>query len=465
MTNPYRSLPSIDAVIADKRVSEIAKLHGHDAVVNLAREILETQRIKISRGGEKSEDTVTLLLARSKSLESRLVGVVNATGVIIHTNLGRAPLSRSAIEAMRRITTSYSTLEFDLSDGTRSSRDQHLESLLCSLTGAEAALVVNNGASALLLALAALCAGGEVPISRGQLVEIGGGFRIPDVMRESGAVIVEVGTTNRTYASDYEMAMNDDTKGVLRVHSSNFTTIGFTASTSIADLAEIAERRNLVLIDDLGSGALIDTQEYGLASEPLVQDSVSAGAHVVLFSGDKLIGGPQAGIIVGRKHEIDLMKRHPLARAVRIDKASIAGLIETLKHYSTGKAIQEIPVWQMIAEPVDQLAMRARRWARVCPQHCETLEEHSTIGGGSLPGEEIPTVVCAIRPPTGDVDELVMTLRKRPIPIIARIKDERVLLDPRTVDPREDGHVEQALSTICSAHRPTSISGSTSPER
>lgn len=465
MTNPYRSLPSIDAVIADKRVSEIAKLHGHDAVVNLAREILETQRIKISRGGETSEDTVTLLLARSKSLESRLVGVVNATGVIIHTNLGRAPLSRSAIEAMRRITTSYSTLEFDLSDGTRSSRDQHLESLLCSLTGAEAALVVNNGASALLLALAALCAGGEVPISRGQLVEIGGGFRIPDVMRESGAVIVEVGTTNRTYASDYEMAMNDDTKGVLRVHSSNFTTIGFTASTSIADLAEIAERRNLVLIDDLGSGALIDTQEYGLASEPLVQDSVSAGAHVVLFSGDKLIGGPQAGIIVGRKHEIDLMKRHPLARAVRIDKASIAGLIETLKHYSTGNAIQEIPVWRMIAEPVDQLAMRARRWARVCPQHCETLEEHSTIGGGSLPGEEIPTVVCAIRPPTGDVDELVMTLRKRPIPIIARIKDERVLLDPRTVDPREDGHVEQALSTICSAHRPTSISGSTSPER
>lgn len=465
MTNPYRSLPSIDAVIADERVSELAKTHGHDVVVNLAREILKTQRAKISHDGEKNEDTVTLLLEQSESLESRLVGVVNATGVIIHTNLGRAPLSRSAIEAMRRITTSYSTLEFDLSHGTRSSRDQHLESLLCTLTGAEAALVVNNGASALLLALAALCAGGEVPISRGQLVEIGGGFRIPDVMRESGAAIVEVGTTNRTYASDYEMALNDNTKGVLRVHSSNFTTIGFTASTSIADLAEIAKRRNLVLIDDLGSGALIDTQQYGLASEPLVQDSILAGAHVVLFSGDKLIGGPQAGIIVGRKRELDVMKHHPLARAVRIDKASIAGLAETLKHYSTGNAVKEIPVWRMIAEPVDQIAMRARRWARVCPEHCDTIEEHSTVGGGSLPGEEIPTVVCSLRPPTGDVDELVMTLRKRPIPIIARIKDERVLLDPRTVHPREDGHVEQALSTICSAHRPTSISGRNRPGR
>jgi L-seryl-tRNA(Ser) seleniumtransferase len=463
VTNPYRSLPSVDSLLADRRVMALAEAHGREAITNLAREVLDAQRDEIGRGNGAIEDTVDLLVARTSSLEPTLVRVINATGVIIHTNLGRAPLARSAIDAMQRVTQSYSTLEFDIAEGTRGSRHTHLEPLLCSVTGAEAALVVNNGASALLLALAALCADREVPISRGQLVEIGGGFRIPDVMRQSGAHLVEVGTTNRTYARDYEAAITEETAALLRVHSSNFAVIGFTATATIAELAELAAKHKIALIDDVGSGALLDTQQYGLAAEPTVQESVEAGADVVLFSGDKLVGGPQAGIVVGKREAIESMRQHPLARAVRIDKASIAALAATLKHYAVGDAETEIPVWRMIAEPVEQLSHRARRWARTCPAHGETLEERSTVGGGSLPGEELPTVVCAITPPDGDADAFAAQLRARPTPIVARIKDGRVLLDPRTVDPREDGHVEQALATICGSHqarpRPLSRNG------
>jgi len=454
VTNPYRALPSIDSLLADSRVTALSETHGRDAITNLAREILDEQREEISRGdGAEIADAVDLLVERSGTLEPSLVRVVNATGVIIHTNLGRAPLARSAIEAIQRITQSYSTLEFDIADGVRGSRHQHLEALLCNVTGAEAALVVNNGASALLLALAALCEDGEVPISRGQLVEIGGGFRIPDVMRQSGAHLVEVGTTNRTYARDYEAAVTERTAGLLRVHSSNFAVIGFTEETPIGELAELARRHDVVLIDDVGSGALLDTQQYGLAREPRVQESIEAGTDVVLFSGDKLVGGPQAGIVVGRRAAIDAMRRHPLARAVRIDKASIAALVATLKHYAIGDAEAEIPVWRMISDDVDAISRRARRWARTCTAHADTIEEQSTVGGGSLPGEMLPTVVCAITPPDGDADSFAAELRRRPTPIIARIKDGRVLLDPRTVDPREDGHVEQALAAICGSQR------------
>lgn len=468
MTNPYRALPSVDSLLADSRVTALSETHGREAIANLAREVLDEQREEIGRGSE-IEDTVDLLVARSGGLEPTLVRVVNATGVIIHTNLGRAPLSRSAIDAIQRTTQSYSTLEFDVAEGERGSRHQHLEPLLCSVTGAEAALVVNNGASALLLALAALCAGGEVPISRGQLVEIGGGFRIPDVMRQSGARLVEVGTTNRTYVRDYEAAISEDTAGLLRVHSSNFAQVGFTTSASITELGALAQRHDLSLIDDVGSGALLDTQQYGLAPEPMVQESVHAGSDVVLFSGDKLVGGPQAGILVGRREAIETMRQHPLARAVRIDKASIAALAATLKHYALGDAVAEIPIWRMIAADVDTISRRARRWARTCSAHGETIDEQSTVGGGSLPGEELPTVVCAITPPDGDADALAAELRARPTPIIARIKDDRVLLDPRTVDPREDGHVEQALAALCGSHqmtpRPLSRNGTPPPGR
>ena len=469
MTNPYRSLPSVDSLLADSRVAALSAAYGRDTIANLAREVLDEQRASINDGNAVAEETVDLLLARSATLEPSLVRVVNATGVIIHTNLGRAPLARSAIDALQQVSQSYSTLEFDLTEGARGSRDKHLEALLCGVTGAEAALVVNNGASALLLSLAALCADGKVAISRGQLVEIGGGFRIPDVMRQSGARLVEVGTTNRTYLRDYETAITEETSGLLRVHSSNFAIVGFTTSTSIEELAGLARKHDLVLIDDVGSGALLDTQQYGLAPEPTVQQSVEAGADVVVFSGDKLVGGPQAGIAVGRRDAIEQMRSHPLARAVRIDKGSIAALAATLKHYAIGDAETEIPIWRMIAEPVDQLSRRARRWARTCGTYGETRDERSTVGGGSLPGEELPTVVCAVTPPNGDPDAFAAALRARPTPIVARIKEDQVLLDPRTVDPREDGHVEQALSAICGSQqqpaRPLSQNGSQLPGR
>ena len=474
MTNPYRSLPSVDALLADSRVATLTETHGRDAIAALAREVLATQRDEIGRsGGPATEETVGLLIARSESLDPSVTRVVNATGVVIHTNLGRAPLARSAIEAMQQVSTSYSALEFDMAGGGRGSRHDHLEPLLCSITGAEAAMVVNNGASGLLLALAALCAGGEVPISRGQLVEIGGGFRIPDVMTQSGARLVEVGTTNRTYVRDYEAAITGDTAGLLRVHTSNFAVIGFTAAASIEELAALAQQHAVPLIDDIGSGALVDTQAYGLAAEPMVQTSVAAGADVVLFSGDKLVGGPQAGIAVGKRGTIEAMRQHPLARAVRIDKGSIAALGATLKHYAVGDYEEQIPIWRMIAGDAEELARRACRWARTSTAHCETLDEQSTIGGGSLPGEMLPTVVCAVTPPDGEADAFAAKLRARPTPIIARIKGGQVLLDPRTVDPREDGHVEQALAAIFGTDRPPprplsqgmSQNGSPSPGR
>jgi L-seryl-tRNA(Ser) seleniumtransferase len=460
VTNPYRTLPSIDALLLDDRLVALVERHGRDAVTQLAREALEDQRDEIRRTGEPLvTQTVELVLQRSGSLESTLLPVINATGVIIHTNLGRAPLARSALEAMRRVSEGYSTLEFDLEAGGRGSRHAHVERLLCRATGAEAAIAVNNNASALLLALAALCAGGEVVISRGQLVEIGGGFRIPDVMRQSGARLVEVGTTNRTYVRDYEAAIGDHTSGLLRVHSSNFAVVGFTAAASIGELSTLARRHELALIDDLGSGALVDTQQFGLAAEPMVQDSVTAGADVVLFSGDKLLGGPQAGIAVGRREAIESMKQHPLARAVRIDKASLAALGATIQHYLAGDALEELPVWRMIATPLDQISRRARRWSLVCGQHGETIEGRSAVGGGSLPGEELPTVVCAVTPPDGDADAFAAALRRQPTPIVGRIRDDRVLLDPRTVDPRDDHEVEQALASLCG------VAGAVSPER
>jgi L-seryl-tRNA(Ser) seleniumtransferase len=445
----------VDALLGNSRVAALTETHGRDAIADLAREVLATQRDEIGRsGGPATEESVELLIARSEALDPSVTRVVNATGVVIHTNLGRAPLARSAIEAMQQASTSYSALEFDIAGGGRGSRHDHLEPLLCSITGAEAAMVVNNGASGLLLTLAALCAGGEVLISRGQLVEIGGGFRIPDVMTQSGARLVEVGTTNRTYARDYEAAITGETAGLLRVHSSNFAVIGFTAAASIEELATLAQQRGVPLIDDIGSGALVDTRAYGLAGEPMVQASVAAGADVVLFSGDKLVGGPQAGIAVGQRGAIEAMRRHPLARAVRIDKCSIAALGATLKHYAVGDYEEQIPIWRMIAGDAEELTRRARRWARTCAAQGETLDAESTIGGGSLPGEVLPTVVCAITPADGDADGFAAELLHRPTPIIARIKDGKVLLDPRTVDPREDGHVEQVLAAICGTHPP-----------
>ena len=449
MTNPYRELPSIDRLLSDERVAGLTERFGHDAIVDLARAVLDEQRAMIESTGAVPENgTVELLLSRGSALEDSLVHAINATGVVIHTNLGRAPLSRSAMDAMQRVNVGYSTLEFDRETGGRGSRQQHLSSILCRVTGAEAAMVVNNNAAALLLALAALCDEREVVIARGQLVEIGGGFRIPDVMRQSGAELVEVGTTNRTYIADYETAITEQTAALLRVHSSNFVVVGFTSEASIGELAELAEARGVRLLDDVGSGALIDTRQYGLAYEPMVQESVAAGSDVVLFSGDKLLGGPQAGIAVGKRTAIEAMERHPLARAMRMDKASIAGLIATLEHYQVGDVAAEVPVWKMISEPIDRLSRRARRWSRACGPYGEATSGLSTVGGGSLPGQELETMVCAVAPPGGDADALATKLRAETPPVIVRISEGRVLLDPRTVDAREDRQVESSLARV-----------------
>jgi L-seryl-tRNA(Ser) seleniumtransferase len=445
----YRRLPSVERLVADDRVAPLVAAQGHANVVELARGLLDEYRGEVERTGELPPvDVAEALLTRAaEAFRPSLRRVINATGVVIHTNLGRAPLSDAAIEALATAGRGYSNLEFDLEAGERGSRFSHLTATLCRVTGAEDGIAVNNNASALLLALGALCAGREVIISRGQLVEIGGGFRIPDVLRQSGATLVEVGTTNRTYARDYADAITERTAAILRVHTSNFRVVGFTEETELADLASLARDRELLLIDDVGSGALIDTRPYGLAEEPLVQASVQAGADVVLFSGDKLVGGPQAGIAAGRAETIDRMRRHPLARAMRMDKSSIAGLVATLEHFSKGEAIEQVPVWRMIAASPDELRERARRMAAAAGTRGTTTDGRSMIGGGSLPGEGLDTTLCAIDPP-GSAAGFAAKLRANDPPIVARVQDGRVFLDPRTIEEESLGEVQRALGEL-----------------
>ncbi len=447
--NPYRELPSVDRVLADKRVRALSAEYSGDTVVALVREELAAAREAIGRGGPTPllEAIVAAVGQRARSaLAPSLRPVINATGVIIHTNLGRAPLSDEALSAMADAARGYSNLEFDLEAGERGSRHVHLEQQLRRLTGAEAALAVNNNASALLLALSALATNREVVISRSQLVEIGGGFRIPDVMAQSDAFLMEVGTTNRTYLRDYEAAITDDTAALMRVHASNFRLVGFTASVPIAELAELARERHLWLIDDLGSGCLLDTTRFGLPAEPTPQESLTAGAHLALFSGDKLLGGPQAGIIVGRGEVVERLRRHPLARAVRMDKANIAGLAATLNHYLKDEALERIPVWRMIAAPLDGIARRARRWARSVGHGAMLIDGLSVVGGGSLPEEGLPTKLLALPAADGRPTEaFARRLRAHEPPVVARIERDTVLLDPRTVLPREDRTVVEAL--------------------
>jgi L-seryl-tRNA(Ser) seleniumtransferase len=375
--------------------------------------------------------------------------VINATGVIIHTNLGRALLSPAARAAMDQAARSYSNLEYDLEAGQRGSRYVHAEEFLCRLTGAEAALVVNNNAGAVLLILSALARGREVIISRGQLVEIGGGFRIPDVMKQGGALLIEVGTTNRTHLRDYEAAITDQTAMLLRAHRSNFRMTGFVAEPTLAEMADLAHSRGLLLGDDLGSGTLLDTADYGLSHEPTIQESLAAEADIVSCSGDKLLGGPQAGIILGRADLIAQLRRFPLTRALRVDKTTLAGLQATLLHYIKGEAIKEVPVWCMIAAPLEALAARAEAWAgrlAAAGLQPEVIEGRSAVGGGSLPGETLPTWLVTLREPSPE--QLIRSFRRASPPVIARIEDGRLVLDPRTVQPEEE---ETLLEVVIAA--------------
>jgi L-seryl-tRNA(Ser) seleniumtransferase len=422
-------------------------------LVDVARSAIDQARTATLAGDmPPAYDT---LVARARALldarqKPALRRVINATGVIINTNLGRAPLSKAALAAMAEVAHGYSNLEYDLDSGGRGSRHTHVRALLRELTGADDALVVNNNAAAVLVVLSALATGRDVVVSRGELVEIGGGFRVPDVMRQGGARLVEVGTTNRTRLLDYEEAITDTTALLLAVHPSNFRVVGFTEAPELAALADLSHRHSLPLVHDLGSGSLLATDRWGLAPEPTVQQSVRSGADAVCFSGDKLLGGPQAGIIVGRSALLAQIARHPLMRAVRIDKLTLAALEATLRHYRDGEAESMIPVWQAIAMPVETIRVRAEHLAqavRGCGTPAVVLTGESTIGGGSLPGETLPTVLCGIVE-DGDhlaLEALAARLRAGAPPVVARIARDRLLLDPRTVRPEEDGALLDAL--------------------
>ena len=378
--------------------------------------------------------------------------VINATGVILHTNLGRAPLSKYAIESVASAASGYSNLELNLSNGVRGSRQTHIEEMISKLTGSEASLVVNNNASAVLLGLSAIAAGKEVIISRGESVEIGGGFRIPDVLKQSGATLNEIGTTNRTYIRDYESAIKAETACLLKVHTSNFLVTGFTHETTLDELVEVGTRYGIPLLYDLGSGCFLDTSEFGMAHEPTIQESIAAGVDLTFFSCDKLLGGPQAGVILGKKELISRLANHPLSRAVRIDKLNLTALASTLVHYVKGEALTQIPIWRMISASIEDLKTRAFRWQESLRVNSEVIQGSSTIGGGSLPGQTMPTWLLAISGSGNKYSaaEVAKRLRGSDYPVIARIESDLVLLDPRTVLPEEEHVLLETLKTATS---------------
>jgi len=446
----FRHLPSVDRVLAEERLKELSQDYPHDLLVSLIRECLERERLSIAAGKPCAtmDGIVASVCAQLRALgKPSLRPVVNASGVILHTNLGRAPLSKESWAAMEAVG-GYCNLEFNMESGTRGSRNVHVEGLLCQLTGAEAALVVNNNASAVLLGLTALARRKEVIVSRGQAVEIGGGFRIPDVMRQSGAKLIEVGTTNCTYAGDYEQAVSPRTAALMRVHSSNFRLMGFTSEVTLEELVAIGSRSDLLVLDDLGSGCFLDTTRFGLAPEPMVQQSVTAGAALTFFSGDKLVGGPQAGIIVGKKQYVDRLKRHPLARAVRSDKIRLAALAATLVHYLKEEATTMIPVWRMISTPLEAIEKRAGLWAKALGD-AQVVPGETMVGGGSLPGGTLPTRLVAISGRRKNAAQIIsQRLRLQEVPVIGRISEDVLLLDPRTVLPEEDDIVLRALGNL-----------------
>ena len=428
-----RDLPSVDELL--QKSNHLIAEYGRPLTREALRATLEDIRRRFQADPDAGLPLMDRILVRAESYltvstTSTLLPVINATGVILHTNLGRAPLSRAAIAAMQEAAQDYSNLEYDLAKGQRGSRLIHAESILQQLTGAEAALVVNNNAAAVLLVLASLANRKRVIISRSQLVEIGGGFRVPDVMKQSGAKLVEVGTTNKVRLSDYREALEQPAALVMRAHRSNFRILGFTEEPGLREIVEIAHEFDTPVIDDLGSGALLDTAKYGLAHEPTVQESLQAGVDLVCFSGDKLLGGPQAGIILGKTNLIERVRKHPLARAVRADKICLAALSATLLHYLKDEAEGEVPVWRMISSRPDQLKARADLWQSELGRG-EVIESESAVGGGSLPEECLPTYAFALT--VKSPEKFVRKLRECRPPVIARVENDTILFDPRTV--------------------------------
>jgi L-seryl-tRNA(Ser) seleniumtransferase len=450
----YRTIPSIEQLRQRDDVRALEMAFGRESVVDALRAEAAAVRARIANG-EKPHDPAADIAARLpdrlRESSGSLEAVINATGVIIHTNLGRAPLSRAAAARVAQLSSGYTNLEYDTTRGVRGRRDVHAERLLCRLTGAQAAIVVNNNAAAALLTLAALGAGREVLISRGELVEIGGGFRVPDVMAQSGAMLREVGTTNRTRAADYAAAISERTALILRVHPSNFRIEGFTERPSLEELVALGRRFNIPLVEDLGSGYLgVPEPGEALRDEPVVRASVEAGASVVMFSGDKLLGGPQAGVIAGREEAIAPIRRHPLLRALRVDKMTYAALEATLEAYAAGRAASEVPVATMISIPLSEIEGRAAALARSLPSRLqiELIDGLSTIGGGSAPGSTLPTRLIAITDPRTSSDALAASLRQQSPPIVTRIEDDKVLIDLRTVAPEDDERIAGALMKL-----------------
>ena len=446
----YRSIPKVDVLLESQTIQEMIERYSRDSVMEAIRAEMDNLRAFIGGCDEedKAQEQIALLVSHiedavEKMHTPNMKKVINGTGTILHTNLGRAPISREHMKKAFDIVTGYSNLEYNLEEGRRGERYSHFEKLLCKITGAEAAMAVNNNASSVLLILSSLAKGGEVIVSRGELIEIGGKFRIPDVMTQSGATLVEVGTTNKTHVSDYKENITEETKALLKVHTINYKIVGFTESVGIDELMPIAKEHGIPVIEDLGSGVLIDLSKYGLTYEPTVQESVAKGADVVCFSGDKLFGGPQAGIIVGKKKYIDMMKKNQLTRALRIDKFTAATLELVLQEYlSEEQAVQHIPVLRMITEPLDEVARRARSLARTIrstdlPAKVDVVSCESQIGGGSLPMERIPSMAVAIHPKHESVAALEDQMRHLTVPMIPRTVNDTIMLDVRTVETED----------------------------
>ncbi len=468
--NYLRELPAVDRLLREPVLDELCLKTPRRVVIAAVQQTLASYRRRIQQAaeGDAPLDNLNLTpaaLAREAAALSKRSGaanlrpVINATGIVLHTNLGRAPLAASAAKALAGVADSFSNLEYDLDSGQRGSRQAHLEALLCELTGAEASVVVNNNAAAVLLVLNTLASGKEVIVSRGELVEIGGSFRIPEVITAGGARLIEVGTTNKTYLHDYEAALSENTAALLKVHTSNYHIVGFTASATARELVALGRSRKLPVIEDLGSGVLLDLARYNLPPEPRVQDCVSAGIDIVTFSGDKLFGGPQAGMIVGKRDWVERIRRNQLARALRVDKFTVAALEATLRLYlDEEKAVCEIPVWRMLTASSIRLCERAESLARRLEplfgkDSVEVCSGASRVGGGALPTAELPTSLVVVNPSKMTPAELAERLRVGPLPVVARVQHDRLLLDLRTVEEeREEGLIE-AMSIAYQADR------------
>ncbi len=466
-----RNLPSVDELLSNTGVEPLENEYGRDGLVSAVRTVLDELRLELVKEGgsltledicaEKIIERIAAHLQRKSTPSLRYA--VNATGVILHTGLGRAMLAPKAVDAVNDVIRGYCTLAIDLETGERGHRDSHLNGLLCELTGAEAATVVNNNAAATMLILNTLAKGKEVIVSRGQLVEIGGSFRMPEVMETSGAILREVGTTNKTHLKDYAAAINENTGAILRVHQSNYRIVGFTEQPSIEELVELAKKHTLPVIDDLGSGALLDLKEFGLETEPLVQDSIRAGVDVACFSGDKLIGGPQSGVIVGKAKTIERIRKNPLARAFRIGKMTVAGMEATLRLFLNRKKLrEEHPTYRMLSLTLDELERRAKAVAQALSDldgkgaEIRVVDGATQVGSGSVPTETVPTKLLSVRPVSFSTGDLARKLRFSDPPIVVRVHKETVLFDFRTVQPDEDALVEDAVRKLLRKREPQS---------